>query len=447
MKNPNVVFVFADQWRAQATGYAGDSNVYTPHLDRLARQSLNFSHAIAGCPVCSPARASLLTGQYPHTHGVFVNDVHLEHRAASLADAFKTQGYDTAYIGKWHLNGRGRSGYIPPEDHQGFEFWHVRECCHDYWDSFYFNDHPEKKLWPGYDAQAQTSEAKQYLESRAGAARPFLLVLSWGPPHNPYETAPPEYRRRYEPTGLVLRGNVPPEAAAQARLTLAGYYAHITALDACIGELLAALETSRLAEETIFVFWSDHGDMMGSHGQWRKQRPWDESIRVPLLVRYPRRFGPRGRAVDTPINTPDLMPTLLGLCDLPVPASVQGHNYAPFLHGEAAAPAAAALLACYVPFGEWTRSVGGREYRGVRTRRHTYVRTLAGPWLLYDNQADPYQQHNLIADSASAGLRKALERQTQMLLKDHGDPFEPAEALIARWKYPVDASLTVPYTP
>jgi len=102
-KKPNVVFVFGDQWRQQATGYAGDPNVKTPNLDALARESVNFTHALAGCPVCSPYRASMLTGQQPLTHGVFVNDVYLQPRTSSIAQAFSVAGYDTAYIGKWHV--------------------------------------------------------------------------------------------------------------------------------------------------------------------------------------------------------------------------------------------------------------------------------------------------------------------------------------------------------
>ncbi|HPO36806.1 MAG TPA: sulfatase-like hydrolase/transferase, partial [Kiritimatiellia bacterium] len=127
---PNVVFVLADQWRAQACGYAGDPNLrgMTPTIDRLAAESANLTHAVSCCPVCSPYRASLLTGQYPLTNGLFLNDVCLSTRATSLAQACTRAGYDTAYIGKWHLDGHGRSAYIPPERRQGFDYWKVREC-------------------------------------------------------------------------------------------------------------------------------------------------------------------------------------------------------------------------------------------------------------------------------------------------------------------------------
>ena len=177
MKKRNVVFVFGDQWRAQATGYAGDPNVKTPNLDALARESTNFTTAVASCPVCSPYRASLLTGQYPLTHGVFLNDVHLADDAVSVGKVFKGAGYDTAYVGKWHVDGRGRSAFIPPESRQGFDFWRALECTHNYNDSAYYADGREKLAWEGYDAEAQTRCAQEYIRSRTDD-KPFLLILS-----------------------------------------------------------------------------------------------------------------------------------------------------------------------------------------------------------------------------------------------------------------------------
>ena len=447
MTRPNLVFVFADQLRYQATGFGGDPNIHTPNLDQMAARGLNFSNAISGCPVCCPARASLLTGQYPHQHGVFMNDVYLSDRAVSLAQAYQAAGYDTAYIGKWHVDGHGRSNYIPPERRQGFDEWQVLECTHDYNHSrYYAGDDPTPREWPGYDAEAQTREAQRYLQGRHGQ-KPFCLVLSWGPPHNPYETAPERFRRMIDPEQLSLRPNVPPELMAQARQDLAGYYAHILALDALMGDLMHTLEEQGLSENTVFVFWSDHGDMLGSQGQWRKQRPWEESIHVPLLIQYPALFGRQGRVVDALINTPDLMPTLLGLCGVPIPATVAGNDYAPYLRGEQDTLADAVLLACYQPFGEYTRMQhAGREYRGVRTARYTYVRDLSGAWLLYDNLKDPYQQHNVISSPEYASVKDDLDRRLSDLLARYGDEFLPGERLIEQWGYPVDETGTVPFT-
>ncbi|MBZ0286819.1 MAG: sulfatase, partial [Anaerolineae bacterium] len=289
MPPPNVVFLLTDQWRLQATGYSGNDQIQTPFIDQLAAESFNFTHAVAGWPVCCPYRASFLTGQYPTTHGVFVNDVPISGGGVGLGEAFRQQGYDTAYIGKWHVDGRGRSNYIPPERRLGFTYWKALECTHDYNHSAYYaQDSDEKRYWDGYDVFAQTQDAQAYIAQRD---RPFMLVLSWGPPHNPYATAPAAFQALYAPEDMELRPNVPAEMADAARGWLAGYYAHCSAIDHSVGEIVRTLEETGLADDTILVFASDHGDMLGSQGNERKQRPWDESIRVPFLVRYPRRYG------------------------------------------------------------------------------------------------------------------------------------------------------------
>jgi arylsulfatase A-like enzyme len=446
MRRPNVIVAFADQWRSQATGYAGNSNVKTPNLDALANESVNFTHAVAGCPVCSPYRASLMTGQFPLTHGVFVNDVYLQHSAVSLADAYAAAGYDTAYVGKWHLDGHGRSAYIPPERRQGYDYWKVLECTHNYNHSAYYSGESDEKLyWDGYDAIAQTRDAQEYVRNHDDS-KPFLLVLSWGPPHNPYETAPEKYRAMYDPEAISLRPNVPDELAEQARKDLAGYYAHCTALDACVGDLLRTIKEAGIEDNTIFLFTSDHGDMLGSQGHQRKQRPWDESIRVPFLLYYPAMFGRQPGQLDALIDAPDVMPTLLGLCGLPIPEIVEGLDFSGYMQDGEDPSDGAALIMCPHPFGEWARPRnGGREYRGLRTHRYTYVRTLEGPWLLYDNHECPYQAKNLVNDSAYSQLREDLDDWLQRKLDALGDEFLPGMDYIRKWNYTVNETGTVPY--
>ena len=451
-KRPNIVYVFADQWRVQDTGYAGNPQVKTPHLDSLAAQSVSFTHAVAGIPVCCPARACLLTGQHALTHGVFVNDVHLADDAVSMAKLFKSDGYDTAYVGKWHVDGRGRSNYIPPESRQGFDYWKALECTHDYNNSRYFaGDSDQPLTWEGYDAIEQTKDVQAYLRgrSRDGDGKsdtPFLLVLSWGPPHAPYETAPEAYRQMYDPNSIELRPNVPPEMAEEARNWIAGYYAHCTALDDCLGALLQTLEDEGLAENTLFVFTSDHGDMLGSQGEVKKQRPWEESIRVPFLLRWPQRFGWQGREVDALLDTPDILPTLLSLTDITIPDTVEGRDFSATIEGGEDPSGGAALIYCPHPFGQFLRPDGGREYRGIRTRNHTYARDLNGPWLLYDNEADPYQLENLVNRASVSSIQAALEAQLQRKLSDRGDEFLPGETYIERWNYPLDRTGTVPFS-
>ena len=443
-RRPNLVYVFADQWRAQAFGHTGDPNATTPNIDRLAGSSLNFTHAVSGCPVCCAYRGSLMTGQYWLTHGVFLNDVPLSNAATSFAQALGAGGYDTAYIGKWHLDGHGRTSYIPRERRQGFDYWKVLECTHDYNNSYYFADEDVRLQWEGYDAIAQTRDAQAYIRDHR-RDRPFALFLSWGPPHDPYETAPEAYRSQHRPEDVQLRPNVPPERAPIAREQLAGYYAHAHALDDCVGDLLATLVECGLEDETIFVFTSDHGDMLYSQGRVKKQQPWEESLRVPFFLRYPLLPKPC-REVDTLLNTPDIMPTLLGLCDVRIPASVEGTSFSSSLFAGETPEVAAALYTCVAPFGQWQRKDGGRECRGLRTQRHTYVRDLEGPWLLYDNERDPYQLDNLCGQAKHAKLQADLDHRLTRMLEARGDEFLPADVYIRRWGYQVDETGTVRYT-
>ncbi|MBN2128371.1 MAG: sulfatase [Sedimentisphaerales bacterium] len=433
--NLNLVFVFADQWRYQATGYAGDPNVATPNIDRFAARSLNFTNAVSGCPVCSPYRASLMTGVYPHRHRMMVNDQCLNrlYGGPFLGECLRGAGYQTAYIGKWHLDGNGRNAFVPPERRLGFDWWKGFECSHDYQASYYyFGDDSRPHRWEGYDADAQTAEACRYLREETGQD-PFALFLSWGPPHNPFGTAPAQFEAMVDAQRIQLPPNVPEAFADQARKELAGYYAHCSALDAAFGRLLDALSATGRDQDTIVVFTSDHGDMLGSQGHFRKQKPWAESIRVPFLVRHPGGAGPGTH--DTPIDAPDLMPTLLALCGVPIPEGVQGRDFSRTIQDGSPSGIEDALLALYVPFHEWRYDNGGREYRGLHTTRYTYVRTLTGPWLLFDNADDPSQLRNLIDDPTQATRVAELDARLTARLREVGDSFVSGAEIIRRQNY------------
>ena len=443
MSKPNVVFLLTDQWRLQALGYAGNTQVKTPNIDRLAGESLDFRHAISGYSVCCPWRASFLTGQYPLRHGVIINDVPISGDPVGLGAAFKSQGYQTAFIGKWHVNGQGRRSYIPRERRLGFDYFKALECSHDYNDSAYYaNEDPTMRYWQGYDVFAQTADAQAYIQSRA-EEQPFFLTLSWGPPHNPYETAPAAFRAMYQARDIQLRPNVPAEMAAEAREWLAGYYAHCSAIDQSVGDIMQTLDERGLSDNTLLVFASDHGDMLGSQGMTRKQKPYDESIRVPFLLRYPAKHGRQRRIVDCFLNAHDIMPTLLGLCDLPIPDSVQGRDFSAALYAPVGEDDGA-LLACFHPFGEWHRGVGGVEYRGLRSARYTYCRDLDGPWLLFDNEADAYQQRNLVDHPDYADIQAQLDALLQGKLAELGDEFLTGGQYTEKWGYPLDETGTMP---
>jgi len=442
---PNVVLVIADQWRAQAFGFAGDPNARTPHLDRFAGSSSRFINAVAGVPVCCPTRASLLTGQRPLTTGVFMNDVPLAPDSVSLAKILKAAGYDTGYIGKWHLNGDGRSNFISRERRQGFDYWKVLECTHDYNRSHYYGDGPEKLMWEGYDAIAQTKDAVQFLQARS--ERPFLLVLAWGPPHDPYHTAPANYQEMYRPEKITLRNNVPASMEKIVRERAAGYYAHCSALDDCFGELRETIRRVGLEENTVVIFTSDHGDLLGSHGAWNKQQPYDECIRVPFLIYWPAGLGTKPRQLDALLNSEDIMPTILGLCRVGIPKSAEGIDYSSYLRGGKNPSDNVTMISCVAPFGQWNRKMGGREYRGIRTVRYSYVRDFKGPWLLYDNEQDPFQMNNLIGRPDTYKLQKKLDSILRRKLAKAHDQFLPAEEYVRIWGYTVDKEGTVPYGP
>jgi arylsulfatase A-like enzyme len=438
-RRPNLLFILADEWRAQSTAYNGDPNVRTPVLDGLARQSVSFDTAVSTTPVCCPYRATLMTGQYPLTNGVFINDVELKPKGVTFGQAFAGAGYHTGWIGKWHLYGSPdgqygrRLAYIPPEKRFGFHYWKACECTHNYNKSLYYeDDDTTAKYWPGYDAFAQTDDACGFIEREAKASDPFCLVLSLGPPHFPLNTAPEKYQAMFADREIRLRPNVPEASRDEATKDFRGYYAHMAALDECFDRLLGTLQRARVAEDTIVVFTSDHGDMMLSQGLTTKLHPWDESIRVPFLVRYPRKLGAAGRHVSMPFNSPDILPTLLGLAGIAVPESVEGTDYSGLATGAAKAPADRnAFLSLPVPITE-ARRYGFAEWRGIRNTRYTYVRSIHGPWLMYDNQADPYQMHNLIGKSGARGLQARLDRELDAELKRRKDDFLPAAEYIRR---------------
>ena len=441
----NVVFVFADELRGQDLGYNGNRDVITPNLNKLATESINLFNTISCCPVSCPYRGSLLTGQYPLTTGVFVNDVQLNPEAQSISKVFKAAGYKTAYIGKWHLDGHGRNSFIPGDRRQGFEYWKVMECTHNYNNSYYWDNENGKKKWDGYDAYAQTTEAIDYIKETAKAGKQFFMVVSWGPPHTPFETAPESCKQLYRDKTLTLRPNVPSEETVKTINDLIGYYGHITALDSCIGELQIAIKEAGIEKNTIFIFTSDHGNMVNSHGFSFKQRPYEESINVPFLIKYPNGFGLKGITNDMLLNTPDIMPTLLGLCGLSIPKTVEGEDKSQSLLGKTADTTEAVLIACYQPFGQWPRNKGGKEYRGVRTKQYSYVRDIDGPWLLFDNKNDNYQMNNLVNQPEYETIQKELDKKlSRLLLKTH-DTFRPGMEYIKKWGYVVDETESIPY--
>ncbi len=415
--HPNLLYIFADQMRGSALG---GEPTHTPHLDRLAAQGLSFRHAIANTPVCTPSRGSLLTGRHALTCRCLANDLRLPEDERSIADELHDAGYRTGYIGKWHLDGISRHMFTPPgRRRHGFDdYWAAYNCNHQYLDCRYYEgDDPELKRVARYDADVQAEQAIAFLERFRND--PFCLFLSWGPPHDPYRQVPQEFLEMYPPEEIAL----PPNAEGADRAAIAGYYAHVTALDRNIGRLMATLDRLGLAEDTLVVFSSDHGDMLWAHGRQNKQQPYEESIRVPLVMRWPGRL-PAGEVRDTLISVADYAPTFLGLLGRPVPETMNGLDLSDVLLGGSQWEPASAFINNYVSFDQ---ARAYQPWRGVRTRHHTYARWLQGGALLFDNERDPYQMRNLMAEPGHEALAAELEGELQGWLARLGDDFTTGE--------------------
>ncbi|WJH34800.1 sulfatase [Paenibacillus sp. CC-CFT747] len=331
----NVIWIFGDQQRAQAMSCNGDPNVSTPQMDILAATGVHFTSAVAGFPLCCPYRGSLLTSKYPH-EAVPGHQKQLPPEMPTVAHVFNDHGYDTAYFGKWHLDGfqedKGRAAMhiVPPERRGGFSRWVGYENNNSPWDCWVHGGEGEEAFHyrlPGFETDALTDLLIDYIREKGGARRegrsqPFFAVLSVQPPHDPY-AGPEPFMGRRRPAEIRLRPNVPAveRVTARARRELAGYYAMIENLDWNLGRLREALESAGLARDTHLVFFSDHGDMHGSHGQIRKTTAYEEAIRVPFIMSGAQPYYDeyRNGLFPVPLNHVDIAPTTLGLCGIEPP--------------------------------------------------------------------------------------------------------------------------------
>lgn len=391
---PNILWVVTTQWRAQACGYAGDVNARTPHLDALAARSVNYTQAVTPHPFGPFARAALLTGVPSPQNGV--RDYHdpLPVHARTIAHALRARGYATAFFGKWHLAPRDAAAplvgeahaktIVPPERRGGFEFWEGFEggfLLNDPW--LHGTQMPEPVRFSGYQPAVLAERVERWWTAGGRDRRPWFCVVSLEPPHPPYG-ADAYGGERPAPAELALPANVPRggEVEAKAREELAGYYAHIAATDACVGQLLSNVRFERDAHRTVVIFTSVHGDMHGAHGRFRKGWPHEESVRVPLLVWHPD-AGPRRD--DAAVSLLDLPELTLAAAEGRI-AKV-GDSFA-----RISMPSVVALPhQC------------DRAWRGVRSaRRKLVVNDDGSPWLFFDLERDPFELNNLAGDPAHA---------------------------------------------
>jgi len=444
-EKPNVIYILTDQWRSDAFGYAGDPVVKTPNIDKFSKEAVIFSNAVSVCPVCTPYRASLMTGRFPTSTGMFLNDLYLPESELCMAEIFKSAGYSTAYYGKWHLDGHGRLNYVEPERRQGFDYWKANECDHNYNNEHYYaNEDPSIKYWPGYSPFAMEEDVEKYLDKSSESKNPFLLFISFGTPHFPHLTAPDEYKKIYPPSELVFRKNVTVDSFPGIREELQGYYAHCTATDKAIGDLINKLKKLNLFDNTIIIFTSDHGEMMGSHGirPKEKQLAWDEAVKVPFLIHVPGLVKNKGKEILSPLTTPDILPTMLSLANITIPKSIEGEDLSSVIKNSGKPKERSALFMSVSPFA----TTHFTAYRGIKTIQYTYVRTPDKATMLFDNLTDPYQMNNLINKPEYQKMQQIMESMLQKKLKSIGDhDFKPSKYYLEKWGFNFSDWWSTPY--
>ncbi len=449
--------MFADQLRRASCGYAGDHWARTPNIDALAASGISFRNAVSGHPVCAAYRASLMTGKYTSSTGMVINTIRMNPNHECFAHALNAGGYETAYIGKWHMWGTKRGDYYDPEYaytppgpyRLGFDgFWAAYNFLHNYYVADYYNDTPRPVRVHGYEPDAQTDLAIEQIKRMQAGDKPFALFLSYGTPHDPwarvnvpeadyktfewtdFDVEPPEnFMAPHDGhrTAWTHAGEDYPEAFPEIRRC---YYAMTANLDWNMGRLLRAIDEAGLAEDTIVVFTSDHGEMFGAHSRAGKMIFYDEAARVPFLVRWGG-HTPAGTETDVCLNTPDIMPTVLGMMDLPIPEAVEGMDLSGCALGCGGDEPEAAFMQGMAEVDGWN---DGFEWRALRTKQHTYaIYRDDRSEKLFDNLADPFQMTNLIDDPAHADLAGQLRKHMADRMAALGDTFECATWYRKHW--------------
>ncbi len=439
LQHKNAIWIFGDQHRAQALSCNGDPNLNTPHLDRLSAEGQNYERAVSGFPLCCPFRGSLLTSRYPH-ECVPGHEYPLPEGMRTVADVFNEHDFDTGYFGKWHLGGfeerNGRAAMFITDPHRrgGFDTWVGYDNNNSQWDTWVHGGEGDGAFHyrlPGFETDCLTDLLIDYIRTqaearKAGNGKPFFAVLSVQPPHNPY-VAPAEWMAGHTPGQVELRPNVPPVAWVEerARRELAGYYAQIENLDWNVGRVREALAEAGLDLDTNLIFFSDHGDNHGSHGQFLKTSPLEESVRVPFIIGglHPRYEGRSGRP-NVPMNHVDIAPTTLGLCGIDAPAWMRGHDYSGLrlLSRPQIGSPDSAFIQSVIPTGHGD-SVD-RPWRAVVTRDDwKYVAFEGQPWLMFNLNEDPYELANLAHNTKFRVERKRLQDRLAQWIADTGDVF------------------------
>lgn len=428
-RKPNVLFVFSDQHRAVDLSCYGNSLMPTPNLDQLAAEGVRADCAISNTPVCCPFRASLVTGQHAFKVGMPSNYQTLRPNGPCVGEHFRQQGYRCGYVGKWHLyfptgdmqkdlQSPDSTPFVPPGHRLGFEdFWAASNSGHQYHEWNYYQDTPEPIRSSRYQPDGQVELALSFIREQSSDSSPWCLFLSWGPPHSPYNP-PTAYRQAHE--GKPLRANVPDGPAAEfAETNQPGYHGLIASLDDAFGRLMTGLRDSGQLDNTIVVYTSDHGEMLGSNGcRGNKRWPFNESVRIPLIVRYPHSI-PAGTSTDQPISAIDFYPTLCEMAGLDAPSGLDGVSAATLLQtgrdDRRDAFAYCTMHYAYVPWPGW---------RAIVNAQWTYAETVHGPWVLFDNVNDPLQMTNRVGDPAATATLESMRDALRERMQEAGDSWD-----------------------
>ncbi len=450
-KRPNLVFVFSDQQSQDMLGCYGNQDIITPNLDQMAAEGLRFNHCVSSSPVCTPFRGMLMSGQHPLNCGAMHNDMPLlANNGSYFGHVLRDAGYRMGYVGKWHLLGGDRNRPVPAGPMRyGFDGTFLTNNCHvDFRPGkcYYWNDAGEKVFFDEWEVYGQTGQALEFLDDCTDD-EPFALFVSWHPPHDwgfdreslvyTYDTME-ELMSMYDRDKIGLRPSV--EDTPAVRRAYHGYYGMCSGVDIAFGRLMDKLKQKGFDDNTLVVFTSDHGDNLNSYNyRIPKDHPEDTAARVPFLMRWPKGL-PQAQARDLLLGPMDMMPTILGLMDLPVPDTVQGQDLSQaVVKGQ---DDAVESLPLFFFFPAW---------RGVYTQDVTYARGQVRHWyhredgkpglrhepiqVLYDRRNDPHQLNNLYGDPFAADLQEKMEQLTQEWMARFNDPGLGADVIDPKYKY------------
>lgn len=452
----NLIYIFADQLRHQSLGYAGDKNAITPNIDKLQRESVDLCQAVSGHPVCAPYRASLLTGKYTTSTGMVINEIRLNPNHKTFPHVLNEHGYETAYIGKWHMYAAelgnhydSKNSFIPKgPDRLGFDdYFNAYNFHHEYYGekAYYHLDTPEKIYCDKYEPDEQTDIAMEQLRRLSSKDKPFAMFLSYGTPHDPWvpENVPDKYLEKFKDMEFKLPINYLPDndpyADGWAVLTeeerdeltewMRVYYAMTANLDDNIGRLMKEIKELGLDKNSIIVFTSDHGELFGAHGRRAKNIFYEEAVRVPFLVKWDGHLEHNTKR-DFILNTVDIMPSLLSMMELPIPEEVEGSDYSACIAGTEDTEQGALMMGT----GPTAIYKDGYEWRAFKTKQYTYaVYKKDGQELLFDNSSDPYQMVNLIESPEHRDVVETLKHQMWERMKKIDDNFEDNSYYEKNW--------------